>query len=153
MSDPVVAHSDRWSVPADGDAGGGRVEHFKVCGSIRDWREKSRGQNNKQPDDDIVSNWRASCIKSAFRTRLLFPTERQALFRAAHCVDADQVLCVWSQSCQGEVVPGWGQPLVLGPPAADHLVADTVTGDFALGSQPVDGKGVGEDLRETQRNW
>lgn len=48
------------------------------------------------------------------------------------------------------MVPGGGQPLVLGPPATDHLVADTVAGDFALGSVPVDGKGVGEDLRETQ---
>lgn len=47
------------------------------------------------------------------------------------------------------MVPGRGQPLVLGPPAAGHLVADTVAGDFALGSEPVDGEGVGEDLRET----
>lgn len=101
----------------------------------------------------MVSKWRTSSPESAFRTRLLVPSERQALLRAAHCVDVDQVLCVWSQSCKGEVVPGWGQPLVLGPPAAGHLVADTVAGDFALGSQPVDGKGVGEDLRETQRNW
>lgn len=51
------------------------------------------------------------------------------------------------------MVPGGGQPLVLGPPAAHHLVTDTVTGDFALGSEPVDGKGVGEDLREAQANW
>lgn len=92
-------------------------------------------------------------LSSGFRTCLLFPAERQALFRAAHCEDADQVLGVCSESCQGEVVPGGGQPLVLGPPAADHLVADTVAGDFALGSEPVDGKGVGVDLRETQGNW
>lgn len=46
-----------------------------------------------------------------------------------------------------------GQPLILGPSSADHLVTDTVTSDFTLGSKPVDGKGVGEDLRETQANW
>lgn len=85
-------------------------------------------------------------------TCLLFPTEWQALLRPAHCKDVHQVLRVWSESCQGEVVPGGGQPLVLGSPAADHLITDTVTGDSALGSEPVDGKGVGEDLRETQAN-
>lgn len=36
VSDPVVAHGDRWSVPADGDAGGGGVKHLQVCGSVRD---------------------------------------------------------------------------------------------------------------------
>lgn len=51
------------------------------------------------------------------------------------------------------MVPGGGQPLILGPPAADHLVTDTVSSDFALWSEPVDGEGVGEDLRETQANW
>lgn len=51
------------------------------------------------------------------------------------------------------MVPGRGQPLILGPPAADHLVANTVTADFALGSEPVDGEGVGRDLRETQGDW
>lgn len=45
MSDPVVAHSDRGGVPADGDAGGGRVKHLQVCGSIRDWR-KARDKKN-----------------------------------------------------------------------------------------------------------
>lgn len=72
---------------------------------------------------------------------------------AAHSVDGDQVLFVRSESCQGEVVPGRGQPLILGPPAADHLVANTVTADFALGSEPVDGEGIGRDLRETQGDW
>lgn len=73
--------------------------------------------------------------------------------RPAHCEDVDQVLRVRSESRQGEVVPGGGQPLVLGPPAADHLVADAVASDFALGSEPVDGKGVGEDLGESQADW
>ena len=68
----------------------------------------------------------------------------------AHGVDVDQVPCVSGESRQGEVVPGRGQPLVLGPPSADHQVADTVPGDFALGSEPVDGEGVGEDLSEAQ---
>lgn len=103
-------------------------------------------------DGNLVSNWRIAHIKSGFHTCLLFPAERQALLRPAHCVDVDQVLCVWSESCQGKVVPGGGQPLVLDPPGAVRHVTDTVTRDFALGSDPVDGEGVGEDLRETQAN-
>lgn len=101
----------------------------------------------------MTSSCRALSVESRFRTCLLFPTERQALFCTAHSKDADQVLGVWSESRQGEVVPGGGQPLVLGPSAADHLVADTVTSDLALGCEPVDGEGVGVDLREPQVNW
>ena len=154
MSDPVVAHSDRWGVPADGDAGGGGVQHFQVCGSIRDWGEKGKSQRqqiNKHDDDDNMGEEREEIkYKSGFRTCLLFPAERQALLRPAHSVDVDQVLGVWGESCEGEVVPGGRQPLVLGPPAAHHLVTDAVTGDLARGSEPVDGEGVGEDLGETQ---
>lgn len=51
------------------------------------------------------------------------------------------------------MVPGGGQPLILGPAAAHHLVANAVAGDFALGGEPVDGEGVGENLRETQIDW
>lgn len=51
MSDPVVAHSDRWSVPADSDAGGGGVKHFQICGSIRDCGE---GKKNRPNISDIV---------------------------------------------------------------------------------------------------
>lgn len=51
------------------------------------------------------------------------------------------------------MVPGGGQPLILRPPTSDHLVTDAVTSDLALGSVPVDGEGVGEDLRETQAHW
>lgn len=36
VGDPVVAHSDRWSIPADGDAGRGGFQHFQICGSVRD---------------------------------------------------------------------------------------------------------------------
>lgn len=86
-------------------------------------------------------------------TRLLLPSERQALLSTVHSVDADQVFGVWGKPRQGEVVPGGGQPLILGPAAAHHLVANAVAGDFALGSEPVDGEGVGENLRETQLNW
>lgn len=85
-----------------------------------------------------------------FRTGLLFPAERQALLAAAHSVDGDQVLGVGRQARQGEVAPGRRQPLVLGPAAADHLVADAVAADFALRGEPVDGEGVGEDLGEAQ---
>lgn len=92
-------------------------------------------------------------MKSGFHTCLLFPVERQALLSPAHCEDVDQVLRVCNESRQSEVVPGWGQTLVLGPAAADHLVTHTVAGDFALGGEPVDGEGVGEDLRETQADW
>ena len=98
----------------------------------------------------MVRKWHKSSIKSRFHTCLLFPIERQALLGPADREDVDQVLGVWSEACQGEVVPGGGQPLVLHPPAADHVVADTVTGDFALGSEPAEGEGIGEDLRETQ---
>lgn len=91
-------------------------------------------------------------IESRSLTCFLFPREGQALLRAAHSKDADQIFCVWSESCQGEVVPGGGQPLILGPPTTDHLVADAVTSDLALGGEPMDGKGVGENLRETQAN-
>lgn len=104
----------------------------------------------------MVSNWKETREKSAFFffiTCLLRPAERQALSGPAHRVDVDQVFRVCCESRQGEVVPGRRQPLVLGPPAADHLVTDAVAGDFALGSEPVDGEGVGEDLRETQADW
>lgn len=101
----------------------------------------------------MVSNRSKSSIKYRFRTRLLIPAEWQALLGPAHCVDVDQVLRVCNKSCQSEVAPGGRQPLVLSPPAAGHLVTDTVTGDFALGSKPVDGEGVGVDLRETQIHW
>lgn len=94
-----------------------------------------------------------SNTKSGFLTRLLCPAERLAVLCAAHCEDVHQVLGVCGETCQGEVVPWWGQPLVLGPSAAGHLVADAITGDFALGSEPVDGEGVGKDLRETQADW
>lgn len=85
-----------------------------------------------------------------FPTCLLFPSERDALLRAAHGIDADQVIGVRSEPRQGEVVPGGGQPLILGPAAAHRLVANAVAGDFALGREPVDGEGVGENLGETQ---
>lgn len=51
------------------------------------------------------------------------------------------------------MVPGGGQPLVLSPSTIGRLVTDTVTGDFAQRSEPVDGEGVGENLRETQIHW
>lgn len=71
----------------------------------------------------------------------------------AHSIDADQVFGVRIEPSQSEVVPGGGQPLILGPAATHHLVANAVAGDFALGSEPVDGEGVGENLRETQIDW
>lgn len=88
-----------------------------------------------------------------FPTCLLNSSERRALLRAAHGIDADQVFGVWIEPSQSEVVPGGGQPLILGPAAAPHLVSNAVAGDFALGSEPVDGEGVGENLRETQIDW
>lgn len=94
-----------------------------------------------------------SNLKSGCHTCLLCPTKWLALLCPAHCEDVDQVVSVWGESCQGEVVSGGGKSLVLGPATADHLVSDTVTSDFALGSEPVDGKGVGEDFREAQVNW
>jgi len=96
-----------------------------------------------------INNGNKSCIHTCF----LFPAERQALLDPAHGVDVDQVLRVWIESCQSEVGPGWGQPLILGPPTTCHLVTDAVTSDFALGSEPVDGERVGKDFRETEANW
>lgn len=40
MGDAIIAHSYRRGVPADGDAGGGGVQHLQVGGSIRDWKIK-----------------------------------------------------------------------------------------------------------------
>lgn len=88
-----------------------------------------------------------------FRTGLLFPAERNTLLAPAHSIDGDQVLGVGRQARQREVAPGGRQPLVLGPAAADHLVADAVAADFALRGKPVDGEGVGEDLGEAQGDW
>lgn len=65
-------------------------------------------------------------------------------------IHVDQILCLWCQSSQSEVVPGWGQPLVLGPPAARLLKADAVAGDSSGRSQPVNGEGVGANVREVQ---
>lgn len=45
MGDAIIAHSYRRGVPADGDAGGGGVQHLQVGGSIRDWKIK---QNKKK---------------------------------------------------------------------------------------------------------
>lgn len=95
-----------------------------------------------------MSKWSKQSLKSGVHTCFLFPTERQALLCEADCVDVDQVLSVWSESGQSEVVPGGGQTLILGSPTTGHLVTDAVTSDFALGSEPVDGKRVGQDLRE-----
>lgn len=68
----------------------------------------------------------------------------------AHSIHIYQVLRLWRQSSQGEVVPGRGQPLVLGPPAARHLMADAVAGDDSSWSEPVDGEGVCPDVGEVQ---
>lgn len=89
----------------------------------------------------------------SFPTCLLNSSKWHALLRAAHSIDADQVFRVRIEPCQGEVVPGGGQPLVLGSAATRHLMANAVAGDFALGSEPVDGEGVGENLREMQFDW
>lgn len=48
MGDAIIAHSYRRGVPADGDAGGGGVQHLQVGGSIRDWKIKNR----EDYDDD-----------------------------------------------------------------------------------------------------
>lgn len=42
MCDPVVAHSNRWRVPADCDASWGGVQYFQICWRIRDWRESEK---------------------------------------------------------------------------------------------------------------
>lgn len=89
-------------------------------------------------------------MNPGLRTCLLGAAEWRALQRAAHGVDVDQVLGVGGETGQGEVVPGGRQPLVLGPAAARHLVAEPVAGDFALRGVPVDGEGGGEDLGEAQ---
>lgn len=85
-------------------------------------------------------------------TGLLASAQRQTLLRSAHGVNVDHVFGVGVESGDGEVSPGRRQPLVFGPPAAGHLVTDTVAGDLTLRRQPVDGEGVSEDLRETQTN-
>ena len=40
MGDPVVADRNSRGVPAESDAGGGRLHHIQVCGCVRDWRER-----------------------------------------------------------------------------------------------------------------
>lgn len=150
MGDPVVAHSDGWCVPADSDAGGCGVKNFQVCGSVRDCGQYTIQQCeiSEQTNDP-----KKKTKNFQLRTGLLFSAERQALLAATHSVDGNQVLGVGRQARQGEVAPGWRQPLVLSPAAADHLVADPVAADFALGWEPVDSDGGGEDLGEAQGDW
>lgn len=80
----------------------------------------------------------------------LCASQRLTLLSVADSVHIYQILGLWCQSGQSVVVPGWGQPLVLGPPAARLLIADAVASDSSGWSQPVDGEGVGADVREVQ---
>lgn len=65
-------------------------------------------------------------------------------------IHIDLVLCLRCQVSQGEVVSGRGQPLVLGPPATRLLVVEAVARNGGGGSQPVNGEGVGLNVREVQ---
>lgn len=64
-----------------------------------------------------------------------------------------QILCLWCQSSQSEVVPGWGQPLILCTPAARLLIADAVSSDGRSCSQPVNSEGVGANVGEVHASW
>lgn len=113
-------------------------------------RQKQKLIHNQHFGDNTVSE---RSIKTGIRTCFLCPTEWQALLCPAHCEDVDQVLRVRLESRQSEVLPGGGQPLILRPPTIYHLVTNAEASDFSLGRLPVDGEGVGHDLRELQTNW
>ncbi len=59
-----------------------------------------------------------------------------------------QILRLWCQSSQSEVVPSWGQSLILGAPAACLQVAEAVAGDSRSWSHPVNFEGVGANVGE-----
>ena len=80
----------------------------------------------------------------------LCASQGQTVLAIADSIHMNQILCLGCQSGQSEVVPAWGQPLILGPSAARFLVADAVAGDDRSRSQPVNGEGVGADVREVQ---
>lgn len=80
----------------------------------------------------------------------LCASQRLTLIIVADSIYIYQILCLWCQSSQSEVGPGWGQPLVFRMPTARLLKADAVAGDGSGWSQPVNGEGVGANVREVQ---
>lgn len=62
--------------------------------------------------------------------------QRLTLHTVSHSVHVDQVLRLRRQSSQSEVVPRWGQPLVLCTPTASLLVADEVSTNAGGGGHP-----------------
>lgn len=81
MSDSVVAHSDGWSVPAHSDAGGAGVQHFQVCGSIRDWKGKKNGDRKKLTTcKNRVINSRKLKFESEYILVLCFPLSGRLSF-------------------------------------------------------------------------
>lgn len=65
-------------------------------------------------------------------------------------IHIDEILCLWRQSSQSEVVSGRGQPLLHCPPTACLLIANAVSSDDRSWSQPVNSEGVGANVREVQ---
>ena len=80
-------------------------------------------------------------------------SQRQTLQPVVDGIHMYQVLGLRCQSSQSEVVPGRGQPLILGAPAARHLVADAVAGYGRCWGYPVNGEGVGPNVGEVQASW
>lgn len=80
----------------------------------------------------------------------LSASQGQTVPTVADSIHMNQILCLRCQPCQSEVVPAWGQPLFLGPSAARFLVADAVASDDRSRRQPVNGEGVGANVREVQ---
>lgn len=77
-------------------------------------------------------------------------SQRLTLLIVADSIHIYQILCLWRQSSQSEVVPGWGQPLIICPPTARLLIANAVSSDGRSWSQPVNSEGVSANVGEVQ---
>lgn len=77
-------------------------------------------------------------------------SQRLTLLIVVDSIHMYEILCLWRQSSQSEVVPGRGQPLILPPPTTRLLIANAVSSDDRSWSQPVNSEGVGANVREVQ---
>lgn len=76
--------------------------------------------------------------------------QRLTLLTVADGEHVNHVLGLRRQSGHDEVVPGWWEALLLGPPTTGLLVADLEAADGGYRGQPVDREGVGPDVGELQ---
>lgn len=104
---------------------------------------------------DINVNCQQDCLeicgsRERELTGGLCARQRLALHTVGHGIHMDQILCLWHQSGQSEVVPSWGQPLILCTPTACLLIVDPVSSNGGSWRCPASREGVRVNFREGQ---